>query len=94
LADADADGFALADGDCNDNNPETFPGASKVCDGIDQDCDGVVAEDRHHHQPGGGGGDCLPLTQSTGNSLEGLTLSYAGGRGAGCAVRILRRVLC
>ena len=45
LLDADADGFALADGDCNDNNPETFPGASEVCDGIDQDCDSVVDED-------------------------------------------------
>jgi len=37
-ADADGDG-ALLGGDCDDNDPNRYPAASEVCDGIDNDCD-------------------------------------------------------
>ncbi|MEC7987970.1 MAG: putative metal-binding motif-containing protein, partial [Myxococcota bacterium] len=39
--DADGDGFAFEE-DCDDTNPVTYPGADEVCDGVDNDCDGVV----------------------------------------------------
>ena len=39
--DADGDGVAAAD-DCDDADPDVFPGADEVCDGIDNDCDGLV----------------------------------------------------
>ena len=40
--DADGDGFGLADGDCDDLAPLTFPGAAELADdGIDQDCNGA-----------------------------------------------------
>ncbi|MEO8066644.1 MAG: MopE-related protein [Flavobacteriales bacterium] len=42
--DNDADGFTTCQGDCNDNNANIHPGATEVCDGVDNDCDGQVDE--------------------------------------------------
>ncbi len=59
--DADMDGFgvgnavevcgipnngSLVDGDCDDDDPDTYPGAEEILyDGIDQDCDGADRDD-------------------------------------------------
>jgi hypothetical protein len=37
--DGDGDGFA-APGDCNDGNPDVYPGAPELCDGQDNSCSG------------------------------------------------------
>ena len=39
--DADADGFSVADGDCDDQDHTVYPGADEVCDGKDNDCNDV-----------------------------------------------------
>lgn len=38
-------GFTVNSQDCNDTNASIHPGASEVCDGADQNCDGVADED-------------------------------------------------
>jgi hypothetical protein len=49
--DNDLDSFTTCAGDCDDTNPMIFPGATEICDGIDNDCDTQVDEGN----PGGGG---------------------------------------
>ena len=41
-SDEDGDGSLSCDGDCDDNDPEVFPGAPSLPDGKDNDCDGIV----------------------------------------------------
>jgi len=44
-SDADLDGFTISQGDCDDTNGTVYPGALESCDGLDNDCDGLVDED-------------------------------------------------
>ena len=45
LDDRDEDGFTNCDGDCDDQDASTHPGAPERCDGIDNNCDGSIAEE-------------------------------------------------
>ena len=40
--DTDGDGFSELEGDCDDADPVVYPGAAEICDGKDNDCDGLV----------------------------------------------------
>jgi hypothetical protein len=43
MMDRDGDGYSMAQGDCDDTNPNVHPGAKEICgDGLDNDCDGVA----------------------------------------------------
>ena len=42
--DADADGVTAAAGDCDDSDPSVYPGATEVCDSVDNNCDGTADE--------------------------------------------------
>jgi len=44
-ADADSDHYSSCTGDCDDSNAQRNPGQVEVCDLVDNDCDGVQAED-------------------------------------------------
>jgi len=58
--DADGDG-SPADEDCDDADPDNYPGGDEVCDGADNDCDGAVGPDEVDDDGDGVdecGGDC------------------------------------
>lgn len=42
--DGDGDGVTIAQGDCNDADAQTYPGAVEICDGIDNNCNGQSDE--------------------------------------------------
>ena len=44
VPDLDRDGFTSPGGDCNDADPAVHPGATELCNGWDDDCDGPVDE--------------------------------------------------
>jgi hypothetical protein len=46
--DGDGDGYSEAEGDCDDANANTYPGATEVCDLMDNDCDEVIDEGYDH----------------------------------------------
>lgn len=39
--DADGDGVTVCDNDCDDNDASVYPGAPELCDGKDNDCNGL-----------------------------------------------------
>ncbi len=51
--DPDRDGQAAEFGDCDNTDPTTYTGAIEQCDGIDNDCDGVVPADEIDHDGDG-----------------------------------------
>jgi hypothetical protein len=58
--------------DCDDTSPLAYPGAPEVCDGVDNDCNGVV-DDGAQYLPKQGAGDGVRVS---GPSLE---RAYPGG---------------
>ena len=43
-------GTSVWSGDCDDGNPVVYPNAAEYCDGLDNDCDGVVDDEPHDRE--------------------------------------------
>ncbi|MFT5584635.1 MAG: hypothetical protein ACI9VR_002220 [Cognaticolwellia sp.] len=69
-------GFVFDGNDCDDGDPETFPGAQEACDGQDNDCDDAVDEgvdyDTYYMDSDGDGyGDHAEQRDACGDPPEG-----------------------
>lgn len=63
--DADGDGHTAcpdAPDDCDDADPDTFPGAPEICDGKDNDCNGVADDFPTDAGPSCGASDAAPCS--------------------------------
>lgn len=76
--DDDGDGFTIAQGDCNDNNPFINPDAFEVCDGFDNNCNNQTDE-----------GDLCPgLPNASGVCQNGSCTTFCDPGFANCNVNI------
>jgi hypothetical protein len=73
VCDTDGDGFAVP-ADCDDTDPDVFPGAAETCDGKDNDCDGQVDAIGLVVQ-----GDNFHIDQMIGTSPLGSTVNHNFG---------------
>ena len=67
--DADGDGWD-EERDCDDSNPDVFPGATETCNEIDDDCNGIV-DDGFPDTDGDGTPDCLDTEECDGIDNDG-----------------------
>ena len=64
IQDADDDGYS-SDIDCNDNNPSVYPGATEVCNALDDNCNGATDEGCANNTPSGTNVDVSPTPDTT-----------------------------
>ncbi len=68
--DADGDGITPADGDCDDDDPEVYPGRTEDCNGKDDNCN-EVADEGWPDTDGDGTADCVDVEECDGLDNDG-----------------------
>ena len=81
IADADKDGYEDK-WDCDKANPDIHPGAIDICDGKDDDCDGLIDED--NPDPAGNPMGTLASAKQCNNSGIGECKPQPGGKSGHC----------
>lgn len=78
--DTDDDNDGVADSnDCNPLNENIYQGAKETCDGLDNDCDGLVDEGTQHYYVAERSGGKLTKISTTGVKTTLATISAADG---------------
>ena len=77
--DQDGDGYSNCE-DCDDLNPQTYPGASEICDGQDNNCDGTITYEGNDGQECAlcAENDLFYLTQATPNRADDISAASDG----------------
>lgn len=70
-SDNDVDGLSVCDGDCDDTDAQVHPGALEICDGKDNDCDGL-------RPPGENDGDYDGFRVCEGDCYDNYDAAYPG----------------
>jgi hypothetical protein len=70
FVDADGDGVTETDGDCDDNDPNVFPGNEEDCNGADDNCNDVIDEG-FGDTDGDGIADCVDSEECDGVDNDG-----------------------
>jgi len=70
FVDADGDGVTVTDGDCDDEDPNIFPGNEEECNGQDDNCNSVVDEG-YGDTDGDGTADCVDTEECDGIDNDG-----------------------
>jgi len=71
--DNDGDGVLPMDGDCDDGEPAVAGGFTEICDGLDNDCDGLVdgRDTDLRDDDGDGADDCADCDDSSPSTFDG-----------------------
>ncbi len=70
VTDADGDGYATEDGDCDDENGDVFPGQIEDCNGLDDNCNDLTDEGLPDAD-GDGTADCMDVEDCDGVDNDG-----------------------